>query len=439
MLETGTNGCAGGLPSPLFRADPCTLACLMAQYSTMPTLAKHTSFFNRQPFGIAVKNLLSLLLAACFLACCKNACAVPYKVGFLTLSHADQENGIRLDIAVWYPTESKKSPSLIRGLPVPFRAVRKASPAEGSFPLILLSHPSSGTRFSAYDTAMELAKDGYVAAAVTHPKDNINHMPDALSWKLFADRVSDLSKTADLLLAHETLSSCIDASRIGVLGFDAGATAALIMGGALPSCENWKDYCRETSSDRDFYCNGWAKPRITKDICGKLPLTKSLADTRIKAVCAVQPSFGMLLTEKALKYFHPALLLVRSEEKKADSKTGKKAEGKKEIGRDLVGMEKRFQMPPEEFRISTSAEGALLAPCPEALADELPDLCYSLSVQQRRELHEEFMPALKRFWNNNLKNCALRTIPEPPDLTPPPPPKPEPKKDVKKPGKRKRR
>ncbi len=388
----------------------------MAQYSAMRNKDKHTRFNGIKQLSAAFPSLFACLLAIiCYLAG-GMAYAEPYKVGFTVFSSCDTQIWTRMDIAVWYPTESKKKASTIRDMPVSFRAVRKAKPAEGTFPLILISHPSSGTRFSAYDTAMDLAQEGYVVASLTHPKDNLDNMPHAFSWELFSGRVADLSTLIDTLLANETVAPAIDPERIGVVGFGNGATAALIMGGALPSCSQWASYCPDTASSRDVYCNSWAKARITTEICGRLPLKKSLADRRIKAVCAVKPGFPMLFPADSLRYFYPALLLVTPDDDAPE----------------FAGLEKRFQLPPEHLRMAVRAEGSLLAPCPEDLASDLPALCLSVKEDDRQELHTQFAAALIRFCNTHLKLSGPKYIPEPPDLTPPPPPKPEPQKKGKK-------
>ena len=44
---------------------------------------------------------------------------------------------------------------------------------EGKHPLILLSHDSAGSRFSLHELASELARNGFVVLAFTHPGDNV--------------------------------------------------------------------------------------------------------------------------------------------------------------------------------------------------------------------------------------------------------------------------
>ncbi|MDO5535985.1 MAG: hypothetical protein Q4F72_00440 [Desulfovibrionaceae bacterium] len=324
----------------------------------------------------------------------------------MSMSYSLPEEGLRLDAAVWYPTNSRRSSSTVRMQGWSFRAVKNAAPAEGRFPLVLVSHPSAGSRFTAWNTAMALAGEGFVVAALTHPMDNLDHMPYVLTWDLFERRCKDLSRLADLILVHERLAPVLDAGRVGVLGYGAGATTALLLGGALPDCSGWENFCEDTVSSRDPYCNKWAHGRISTELCPRLPLTRSLADTRVKAVCAVAPRFAMLMTDKALRHFHPALLLVTTDTQQTHER------------KEIAGLERRFPIPPEHFRVRTESALSLLAECPEEMRDELPDMCLTVDSDVRSSLHRQFMPVLVHFLNSNLALGTPRFIPAPPDLAP---------------------
>ena len=165
-----------------------------------------------------------------------------YSPGFRTLGFWQQESGIRVDVNVWYP--SVRAPRSLSYAPWTIRGARNGKPVPGRFPLILLSHPSSGTRFSFHDTAAALAARGFVVAAPTHPRDCMENMDHLFLWEQLKDRALELSATMDLLLADKDIGPSIDPKRIGVLGYGSGATAALLLGGALPDCSGWMDYCR---------------------------------------------------------------------------------------------------------------------------------------------------------------------------------------------------
>ena len=124
-----------------------------------------------------------------------------YNPGFRTLGFWQQESGIRVDVNVWYP--SVRAPRSLSYAPWTIRGARNGKPVPGRFPLILLSHPSSGTRFSFHDTAAALAARGFVVAAPTHPRDCMANMDHLFLWEQLKNRALELSATMDLLLADK--------------------------------------------------------------------------------------------------------------------------------------------------------------------------------------------------------------------------------------------
>lgn len=347
-----------------------------------------------------------LLLLQLFASARAAVAADSYQVGFRTLGQWSAEANLRLDVNIWYP--SVRAPREHNYAPWTITAARNGKAVEGRFPLLLLSHASPGTRFSYHDTAARLASYGFVVAAPTHVQDCMNDMSLLFTWKQLKNRTRELSGVMDLLLNDAELAASIDKNRIGLLGFGAGGTAALLLGGALPDCVSWSGYCAR-AGQQDTYCNRWARDRVN-GICQSLPLTKSLADPRVKAIAAVAPGFGMLFSPASFRYFYPPLLLVAAE-RDAMNRTGLHAGA---IARLMNGKARYVSLPGADT-------GALMAPCPESLAEELPELCRSVSMEERNAIHERMDDALGDFFLHFLGSGKnLPTIPQPPDLTPPP-------------------
>ena len=343
--------------------------------------------------------------------------AESYQVGFCTLGSWSADKNLRLDVNVWYP--SVRPPRDLSYPPWEFSAARGGKAVEGRFPLLLLSHDTAGTRFSYHDTASWLASRGFVVAAPTHARDNLDHMEDLLTWSQLQTRAQELSGVIDLLLADPETASSVDADRIGVLGFGAGGAAALLLGGALPDCTAWNSYCGMAGRN-DLYCNPWARTRMDK-LCQSLPLTKSLADPRVRAVAAVAPGFGMLFSRAAFRWFYPPLLLVAAQ----NDQNNPPALHARHIYKN---MEKK----PRWLYLPGADAAAFAAPCPEALAAELPELCRPMSDSLRGEQHQALDTALADFFLHYLGGDNPPQIPPPPDLTPPQPqPQPAPPPTIK--------
>jgi len=335
-----------------------------------------------------------------------------YQVGFRTIGQWAPDTGLRLDVNVWYP--SVRPPRDLNYAPWEISASRAGKAVEGRFPLLLLSHDTAGTRFSYHDTAAWLASLGFVVVAPNHPGDNMDNMDNLLTWSQLENRARELSGSIDLLLHDPEVEPSIDASRIGVIGFGAGGAAALLLGGALPDCEGWTNYCSRTASN-DMYCNTWARERM-ESLCKHLPLKRSLADPRIRAIAAVAPGFGMLFSRQSFHWFYPPLLLMATPD---DTQNNSALHAR----RIYELMDKK----PRWLTLPQADTGALMASCPESLALELPELCRSVTSETRIAIHKRMTEALGDFFLHYLGNAQnLPDIPPPPDLTPAPPkPAPE--------------
>ena len=344
-------------------------------------------------------------LALCCCLCPVGAGAVEtHNVGFRTLGYWGGENGIRLDINVWYPTIRREKDLQFASWSI--RAAHNGKPVEGRFPLIVVSHASPGMRYSYHDTCYSLASLGFVVAAPTHPRDCMDNMDLLYTWPQLATRARELGAAIDVLLDDRDISNSIDANRIGLLGFGSGGAAALLLGGALPTCDGWAGYC-DTVPQGGAYCNTWARARMDK-LCTQLPLKQSLANTRFKAIAVAQPAFGMLFTGDAFRYFYPPLLIMAAERERI-SGYGRHAEA---IARALGGKARYV-------RLKGADLGSLMAVCPDNLMDDLPELCRSVKPKERQAIHDAMHDALGDFFLKYLGNSDnLPHIPEPPDLTP---------------------
>jgi predicted dienelactone hydrolase len=243
-------------------------------------------------------------------------------------------------------------------------------------------------------------------------------MDDLFTGRQLEDRAKTLSATINLLLDNTDVAPGIDKNRIGALGFGSGGAAVLLLGGALPDCGDWKNYCADAMPKEDVYCNPWAKNRLNA-LCGSLPLTKSLADNRVGAVASVAPGYGMLFSRDSFRYFYPPLLLMAAE-KDAVNLPALHAQS---LYRLLNLLDKK----PLYHVLEGADAGALTAPCPYPIDAELPELCRSVTLRQRRSIHQNMQSSLSDFFLRHLGSSdSPPVIPPPPDLTPPPPPSPPP-------------
>lgn len=374
---------------------------------------------------IALAVLMAALIFILMPAQAKSAASL--QAGFRTIGVWTQNPRQRLDLNVWYPCS--RQPQVLNYSPWVVNAAQNAKPAEGSFPLLALSHPTPGTRFSYHDLAEFLAANGFFVVAPTHAHDCMNNMDDFFTWNQLATRCREIALAIDLALADPDLRQSINPAQIGVLGFGTGASAALLLGGALPNCDLWPGYCRKAPAS-DPYCDSRAREKINT-ICDTFPLKKSLADARIKAVGAVAPAYGMFFNADSFRHFYPRILLVG-----AGRDNFNLPESHSEAIARILGAKAIYLDLPQ------ADAGALMSECPKSLASELPELCLSVSTQERASIFQSLANTILAFFDQYLRGPdALREVPAPPDLSPPPPeakplPAPGPKRQRRSPDAR---
>ncbi len=172
-----------------------------------------------------------------------------------------------------------------------------AAVADGSFPVVLLSHgglrsaPDSGAWI-----ASRLATEGFVVAVPRPPRlegARIRNAPEEL-WR----RPADLSATLTAVENDPTLGSRLDTKAVGVLGFQLGATAALALIGARI---NGQRYAR--SSDRGgtgIDCAWFASNGIDLHGIDIALVERSNLDRRVRAAVAVDPELSAYLDPASL-------------------------------------------------------------------------------------------------------------------------------------------
>ena len=143
-------------------------------------------------------------------------------------------------VEIWYPAADGTLPggnyrTVIRDGQTPTtltgRAARDATPAEGRFPLIVISHGYPGNRFLMAHLGENLASKGYVAVAVDHADST--YSDQAAFGSTLYNRPWDQRAVIDFIAGIEgPLGAITDTDNTGVIGYSMGGYGALILGGA---------------------------------------------------------------------------------------------------------------------------------------------------------------------------------------------------------------
>ena len=189
---------------------------------------------------------------------CVDAFAEPgaYAAGFRVEQAGD------LVLKVWYPTQTEPSaieyavtikfPMWPRGPEVILgEAAIDAPPAEGSFPLVVLSHGFSLNPEWYRTIAEHLATHGYVVLAPEHAESD--WFTDVVSASL--SRPADVSATIDAA-ASGALAAVTNTDKVAVLGHSYGGYTALASAGARPDLGNLEAACASVEDEftAAFFC-----------------------------------------------------------------------------------------------------------------------------------------------------------------------------------------
>lgn len=202
-------------------------------------------------------------------------------VGFQLVQVPDKR-GPPLNVAIWYPADAGSAPTLL-GLTVQF--VATGAPVAGtSLPLVVISHGSGGGPGSHADTALALASAGFVVAAPMHTGDNYADQSAVGTPDWLVARSRHVPIVIDYLVTTWPDHARIDARKIGMFGFSAGAFTTLTAIGGIPDLALIATHCAATP---EFACQLW------KPGGADIPNAASFArDSRVKAAVIAAPGYG---------------------------------------------------------------------------------------------------------------------------------------------------
>jgi predicted dienelactone hydrolase len=315
-------------------------------------------------------RLLAVLLAL-FVTLGSRAALAESEVGF---QHLRSPEGV--EIGVWYPSSGK---AIAVPLGIAAQTVVPGGPVIGTaLPLVVISHGTGGFFGGHTDTALALAKAGFVVAALTHPGDTWN---DTSRAAYIEDRPRALSALIDLMVGTWSGHAKIDPARIGAFGFSAGGFTVLAAAGGVADLTRVRDLCA-VHPDR-FECGVIAgRPLMTPTPWSVRP------DPRIKAIVVAAPALGYTFAG-GLRSVRIPVQLWRADE-------------------DCVlpapdyadAVRRALPRPPEFHSVLKAGHFDFLAPCDTPMHAEI---CASAPGFDRAAFHRAFNAELVRFFEQSLR------------------------------------
>jgi len=323
---------------------------------------------------LALAALLGLLAAAPVAA---------QSVGYQHLSMPDPA-GAPVEVGVWYPTDA--APAAHR-LQLFDQVVAEDAPASGhGLPLIVISHGTGGGFAGHYDTAIALARAGYVVAALTHTGDNFRDQSQAVN---IPNRPRQLKLLIDWMLTGWAQHGVIDPQRIGAFGFSAGGFTVLAAAGGEPDFAKVRPHC-DAHPDL-FDCN------LIKRFPGAAAAMEHMHptwvhDPRIKAVASAAPAMGFAFGQAGLANVKVPVQLWAAE----FDHILPPPEYAEKVRADLP-------TPPEYHLVPNADHYDFLAPCSGAMRAQTKDICDSRPGFDREAFHRALDQDVVAFFNRTLK------------------------------------
>jgi predicted dienelactone hydrolase len=287
-------------------------------------------------------------------------------------------------IVVWYPATAEESTWLAG--PYSITAARDAAPAEGSFPLVVISHGGMGSELGHRDWADYLARRGFVVVAIRHVGDSFDDFTGRGSDVQLNRRPEQVTAALDAVLADPVLAPAIDAERIGIVGFSAGGYTALTTVGAEPEFALWGAHCRDHPDDLEL-CppDGHEMPRITRPGWQPPP-----PDPRVRAAVAMAP-LAVVFDRDGLAHVEVPVRLYRA----ADDR-----HVRNQWNADIVAA--GLPAPPEVVTVPGD-HYVFLPPCPPAMAADVPaEVCTDAPGVDRAAIHAAIGEDLVAFFDRTL-------------------------------------
>ena len=326
-------------------------------------------------WGIGLVVLLAIALAIYIYA---TAIRPANPVGYQSVM-ANDPGHPPIPVSIWYPTNAK--PGFILLGSVGERDASDGPVAGNRLSLIVISHGTGGGAMSHADTAIALAEKGFVVAAPTHPGDNYRESQDVGKPEWLLNRSRHLRRVVDTILGSWKDRSQLDPLRIGVFGFSAGATTALISIGGTPDLRRIASHCADHP---EFVCQ-LTSPNLYRNL---KPMPWQ-GDSRITAAVIAAPGLGFTFEPDGLSKIRvPVQLWAGSADQTVPFATNAGA------------IERGLPAKPEVHVVRGATHYSFLTPC--GLLSP-PPLCRDSDGFDRKAFHETFNRSIVAYFQSHLE------------------------------------
>ncbi|OCW55834.1 hypothetical protein AWJ14_15260 [Hoeflea olei] len=258
-------------------------------------------------------NHLLKIAALAILTLTFSAQAQDYQTGLADLKITDRTGHRDLKGYVWYPTSQTEGLATHHANPVwaGIEAIAEAPVAPGRFPLVVVSHGMYGNAMNQSWLAADLARRGYVVAAISHPGTS-TWLRDADDARQMWERPKDISRLIDHLLASSSLSGTIDPDRIFMAGHSLGGFTAVELAGGRYDRETFKTYC--AAHPDELTCDIFDRWNIGKTPEDRAAMQADLSDPRLRGIAVFDLGGTQAFSPASLNEIKTPLLVIGAPE-----------------------------------------------------------------------------------------------------------------------------
>jgi predicted dienelactone hydrolase len=308
------------------------------------------------------------------------AATLAQAAGLRTIDVPADADGPELRGAIWSPCS--QPPGAVDFGQVTLPGVKDCPLPGGKLPLIVVSHGRRGNFLGHIDTAQALADAGFVVAAIDHPGDTVSDLSRTDDLSIYVSRPNDIKRLIDFMVGASAIASSIDRDRIGLFGFSRGGYTGLAVIGANPDWISVTELCQ----------------KFTTHVCEQIrakqfPAQPVTHDPRIKAAVIADPLTVFFTPDSFAAVGIPVQLWA--------SEFG--GDGVQPHSADIV--DKNLPSKHEYHVVSNAGHFAFLAPCPPALAKEVPQICVDAAPFDRVAFHRHFNADVLAFFRMQLMNA----------------------------------
>ncbi len=225
--------------------------------------------------------------------------ALPFGPGVTRITIEDARADRPLEGDIWYPTATPDQYAIADESKVWQMAPADpdGAPAEGVFPLVVVSHGMYGNTLNQAWLGSALARRGYIVAMVNHPGTS-TFLRDPDQTRQLWDRPIDLSRLISFLTEESVYKDRIDRERIYAAGHSLGGFTVMLLAGAEFEPDRYERVC--SGEDLPVACQvltGWS---IAKTHVDRTEMAKSRKDPRLAKVISLDLGGTPVLSRDSL-------------------------------------------------------------------------------------------------------------------------------------------